>query len=44
MLRAVLDTNLIVSYLRTQGHTISRIIDHWEKGNFVYIVSPALID
>ena len=43
MLRAVLDTNLIVSYLLTEGATISRIIDHWERGDFVYVVLPATV-
>lgn len=40
--RAVLDTNLIVSYLLTQGDTLSRIIDHWERGSFVYLISPSM--
>ena len=40
--RAVLDTNLIVSYLLTQGDTLSRIIDHWERGSFVYLISPPM--
>lgn len=43
MIRAVLDTNLIVSYLLTAGPTLSRLIDHWEQGHFVYLVSPALL-
>lgn len=43
-MRAVLDTNLLVSYLLTQGSTMSRIIDHWELGRFVTIVSPAMLD
>lgn len=41
-IRAVLDTNLIVSYLLTQGETISRIVDHWERANLVYLISPAM--
>lgn len=40
--RAVLDTNLIVSYLLTQGDTLSRIIDHWERGSFVYLISSPM--
>jgi predicted nucleic acid-binding protein len=36
-MRAVLDTNLLISYLLTQGETLSRIIDHWEQGHFVYV-------
>ena len=41
--RAVLDTNLIVSYLLTQGETLSRIVDHWERGDFVYLISPPML-
>lgn len=43
MIRAVIDTNLIVSYLLTQSATLSRLIDHWEQGNFSYVISPALL-
>lgn len=43
-LRAVLDTNLIVSYLLTQGDTLSRIIDHWEQADFVVVISPEMIE
>ncbi len=42
-LRVVLDTNLLVSYLLTQGKTMTRIIDYWESGDIVVIVSPAII-
>jgi len=42
-MRAVLDTNLLVSYLLTRGKTMSRIIEHWEQGNFVALVSPAML-
>lgn len=43
MVRAVIDTNLIISYLLTQSETLSRLIDHWERGRFVYLVSPAIL-
>ena len=43
MIRAVLDTNLIVSYLLTQGDTMSRLVAHWEQGHFVYLVSPTIV-
>lgn len=43
MIRAVLDTNLLISYLLTQGETMSRLIDHWEQGHFVYLLSPAML-
>lgn len=41
-MRAVLDTNLIVSFLLSRGETISRIIDHWEQDSFIYLISPAM--
>ena len=43
-LRVVLDTNLLVSYLLTQGKTMSRIIDFWENGNIDVLVSPTIIE
>lgn len=44
MLRVVLDTNLLVSYLLTQGKTISRIITLWENGEIEVMVSPAIVE
>jgi len=44
MLRAVVDTSLLVSYALTRGETLSRLIDHWEKGTFVYLTSPPIIE
>ncbi len=43
-LRVVLDTNLLVSYLLTKGKTMTRIIDYWENGDIVAIVSPPIIE
>lgn len=43
-LRVVLDTNLLVSYLLTQGKTISRIIDYWKNDDIAVIVSPAIVE
>jgi hypothetical protein len=43
MIRAVIDTNLIISYLLTQNETLSRLVDHWERGSFVYLISPPLL-
>ena len=43
MIRAVIDTNLIVSYLLTQSSTMSRLIDHWERGSFIYLISPVML-
>lgn len=42
--RAVLDTNLIVSYLLSEGETMSRLIDLWEEKLFVYVISQAMLD
>ncbi|MBP6472185.1 MAG: putative toxin-antitoxin system toxin component, PIN family [Chloroflexi bacterium] len=43
MIRAVLDTNLLVSYLLTNGDTLSRIMAHWEAGRFVSLQSPQML-
>lgn len=43
MIRAVIDTNLLVSYALTKGQTLSRLIDHWKRGSFVYLASPMII-
>ncbi len=43
MLRAVIDTNLLVSYTLTKGETLSRLIDYWERGSFIYLTSPPII-
>jgi putative PIN family toxin of toxin-antitoxin system len=42
-LRAVLDTNLLIGYLLTQGETLSHIVGHWEQGHFIYLYSPAML-
>lgn len=44
MIHAVIDTNLIVSYLLTQSETTSRLIDHWEQGHFIYVTSPSILN
>lgn len=44
VLRVVLDTNLLVSYLLTQGKTMSRIINYWKNGDIAVIVSPAIVE
>jgi putative PIN family toxin of toxin-antitoxin system len=41
--RAVIDTNLIISYLLTQGDTISQLIDLWEADYFVYVTSNEIL-
>ena len=43
-LRVVLDTNLLVSYLLTQGHTIGRIIEYWHQRRIEILMSPAIVD
>jgi len=43
VIRAVLDTNLLVSYLLTNGETLSRIMAHWEAGRFVSLQSPQML-
>ena len=41
-MRVVFDTNIVVSYLLTQGKTVARIMDYWEQGSFVVLISPAM--
>lgn len=43
-LRVVLDTNLLVSYLLTQGKTMTRVINCWENGDIIVVVSPAIVE
>lgn len=42
-LRVVLDTNVLVAFLLTRGHTISAILDAWERRDFHLVTSPVLI-
>jgi putative PIN family toxin of toxin-antitoxin system len=41
--RAVLDTNILISYFLTQGSTLARLVDYWERGRFIYLISPAML-
>lgn len=41
MLRAVLDTSLLVSYVLTRGDVMRRVIAHWRANHFVLLSSPA---
>lgn len=43
-LRVVLDTNLLVSYLLTQGKTMTQIVNYWESGDIIVVVSPAILE
>ena len=40
--RAVLDTNLVVSFHISRGEAITRLFTHWRKDNFTYIISPEI--
>ena len=40
-IKAVLDTNVIVSALLFEGET-SRLTDHWKQGRLILILSPAI--
>lgn len=43
MIRIVLDTSVLISFLLTRGHTISRIMERWESGDIKVIVSPGIL-
>lgn len=43
MTRIVLDTSVLISFLLTRGHTISRIMERWESGDIKVIVSPGIL-
>ncbi|MCK6624648.1 MAG: putative toxin-antitoxin system toxin component, PIN family [Anaerolineae bacterium] len=34
---------MLVSYTLTKGETLSRLIDYWERGSFIYLTSPPII-
>ncbi|MBL7064776.1 MAG: putative toxin-antitoxin system toxin component, PIN family [Anaerolineae bacterium] len=41
MLRVVIDTSSLVSYVLTQGELMSRIVAHWRASTFTLLSSPA---
>jgi len=41
MLRVVIDTSSLVSYVLTWGELMSRIVAHWRAGDFTLLSSPA---
>jgi uncharacterized protein len=41
MLRVVIDTSSLVSYVLTQGEIMSQVIAHWRSGAFRLLSSPA---
>lgn len=42
-MRAVLDVNVLVSFLLTHGPTISTILSAWKKGTFSLLVSDEIL-
>lgn len=41
MLRVVIDTSTLVSYVLSKSALLSRLIDAWRSGQFVLVTSPA---
>jgi predicted nucleic acid-binding protein len=41
MLRAVIDTSSLVSYVLTRGDLMRRVVAHWRANGFVVLSSPA---
>jgi len=41
MLRVVVDTSCLVSYVLTQGKLMRRVVAHWRAGAFTLLSSPA---
>ena len=41
MLRIVIDTSSLVSYVLTQGELMRRVVAHWRAGTFMLLSSPA---
>ncbi len=41
MLRIVIDTSSLVSYVLTQGELMRRVVAHWRAGTFTLLSSPA---
>jgi putative PIN family toxin of toxin-antitoxin system len=41
MLRAVIDTSSLVSYVLTQGELMRRVVAYWRAGTFTLLSSPA---
>lgn len=44
MLRVVVDTSSLVSYMLTRGDLMSRIVEYWRSGSIVLVSSPATRD
>ena len=41
MLRVVIDTSSLVSYVLTRGELMRRVVAHWRANGFVVLSSPA---
>jgi hypothetical protein len=41
VLRAVIDTSSLVSYVLTRGELMRRVVAHWRSGTFTVLSSPA---
>ena len=41
-MRAVLDSNIIISFLLSKGQTISAIFSAWEKSKFIFLISDEI--
>ena len=41
MLRVVIDTSSLVSYVLTRGELMRRVIAHWRADTFIFLSSPA---
>ena len=41
--RAVIDSNLVISFLLTRGATLTRLFEHWRARRFVYLLSPSIL-
>jgi putative PIN family toxin of toxin-antitoxin system len=41
VLRAVIDTSSLVSYILTRGDLMRRVVAHWRAGDFTLLSSPA---
>ena len=44
MIRAVIDSRVLVSYALTGEELLSRLVDHWERESFVHLTSAPIIE
>ena len=44
MLRAVLDTNIFISGIKSQKASPGQVLDAWKKKQFIVVTSPQLIE